>query len=431
MNENILGTGLFEGIPDGTESLELFEDEHRRFHPRLGPVRALSQGEFGQRRASRVRMHPRLGPIRLLAESGTDSIGEREEGEILGTDQRVLLRQTTAAPIRWVCHLELKFPGFEAKGTGALITPRHILTCAHNLYDDVSKQEVRQVIAAPGRINSSAAGAPFGTATSARVHYPSAWRTSRNQEFDFGLITLQQSIGDTTHASLGGGKLGYWENPGQGTRISAVAPAALQGQAVETAGYPGDKCGSQPSVGSASPTQMNACPWSQVASTPWFARGRITNPSPAGAARLMLYDLDTYAGQSGSPVWLRSRNLVAIHTGPGWTVSGEPRGRSNRGVRITDELLREVRRWMGGGTVTPSGPRPILRRGSKGAAVVDLQRRLNAWIAGATSLGLRPLVTDGDFGPRTLAAVIAFQRAKRLSPDGIVGPLTWSALQSI
>lgn len=35
---------------------------------------------------------------------------------------------------------------------------------------------------------------------------------------------------------------------------------------------------------------------------------------------------------------------------------------------------------------------------------------------------------DGSFGPRTLGAVKAFQKAKGLAQDGIVGPQTWGAL---
>jgi hypothetical protein len=54
------------------------------------------------------------------------------------------------------------------------------------------------------------------------------------------------------------------------------------------------------------------------------------------------------------------------------------------------------------------------------AAVV--QTRLNA-------LGASPsLVVDGLFGPKSTAAVVAFQRSHGLVPDGIVGPATLAAL---
>ncbi len=35
------------------------------------------------------------------------------------------------------------------------------------------------------------------------------------------------------------------------------------------------------------------------------------------------------------------------------------------------------------------------------------------------------LKVDGDFGPKTREAVIAFQMSKGLISDGIVGPGTW------
>ena len=40
-------------------------------------------------------------------------------------------------------------------------------------------------------------------------------------------------------------------------------------------------------------------------------------------------------------------------------------------------------------------------------------------------VGVNP---DGFYGPKTMAAVIAFQRAHGLNADGIVGSLTWRAL---
>ena len=44
------------------------------------------------------------------------------------------------------------------------------------------------------------------------------------------------------------------------------------------------------------------------------------------------------------------------------------------------------------------------------------------------SLGLRRLVLDGNFGPKTKAALIAFQKSKHLVPDGFFGPLSLATL---
>jgi len=64
----------------------------------------------------------------------------------------------------------------------------------------------------------------------------------------------------------------------------------------------------------------------------------------------------------------------------------------------------------------------VLRRGSEGPAVERLQRRL-------AEHGFRPGRIDGRFGPATEAAVLAFQLSRGLLADGIVGPLTWRALE--
>lgn len=66
---------------------------------------------------------------------------------------------------------------------------------------------------------------------------------------------------------------------------------------------------------------------------------------------------------------------------------------------------------------------PLLKRGSTGPDVLTLQTTLK-------QLGFDPNGVDGTFGPGCEAAVIAFQKAKGLTPDGIVGPNTMAALQS-
>ncbi len=63
-----------------------------------------------------------------------------------------------------------------------------------------------------------------------------------------------------------------------------------------------------------------------------------------------------------------------------------------------------------------------LTLGSRGPYV----RLLQSLIA---RLGYNPGPVDGVFGPQTRQAVIQFQRDFGLTPDGIVGPATWNALE--
>jgi uncharacterized protein (TIGR02594 family) len=58
--------------------------------------------------------------------------------------------------------------------------------------------------------------------------------------------------------------------------------------------------------------------------------------------------------------------------------------------------------------------------------VAEIQRAL---IARGYDLG--PAGADGDAGPKTIAAVTAFQKAAGLVADGIAGPLTKKALQKV
>ncbi|MGH3731605.1 MAG: peptidoglycan-binding protein [Micromonosporaceae bacterium] len=63
---------------------------------------------------------------------------------------------------------------------------------------------------------------------------------------------------------------------------------------------------------------------------------------------------------------------------------------------------------------------PTVEQGASGPNVTSLQHLLNHHGP--------DIPADGEFGPVTRDAVIAFQRAKDLTVDGIVGPQTWSAL---
>ena len=63
----------------------------------------------------------------------------------------------------------------------------------------------------------------------------------------------------------------------------------------------------------------------------------------------------------------------------------------------------------------------LIKKGDKGTQVEELQIMLN--LVNRTEISI-----DGDFGNRTLAAVVAFQKKYKLKTDGIVGNMTYAKL---
>ena len=84
------------------------------------------------------------------------------------------------------------------------------------------------------------------------------------------------------------------------------------------------------------------------------------------------------------------------------------------------------------GTVGPAtwaalpdgGPMPTLQEGSTGPVVSSLQTLLTNGAPGQWIT--TPQGIDGNFGPHTKAAVIAFQAWGGVAQDGIVGDQTWA-----
>jgi hypothetical protein len=66
-------------------------------------------------------------------------------------------------------------------------------------------------------------------------------------------------------------------------------------------------------------------------------------------------------------------------------------------------------------------PTATLKLGDTGPAVKELQRAL-------ASLGYASGKADGDFGSSTQRALMTFQTAQKLTPDGVLGPATRAAL---
>lgn len=100
---------------------------------------------------------------------------------------------------------------------------------------------------------------------------------------------------------------------------------------------------------------------------------------------------------------------------------------SRAGIGVDGVVGPKTWSALTGASSAPAKPasgssQPKLRPGSRGAAVTDLQKQLNA--AGAS------ISVDGVFGNGTAGAVRALQSAAGIGVDAVVGPKTWDAANS-
>ncbi len=88
--------------------------------------------------------------------------------------------------------------------------------------------------------------------------------------------------------------------------------------------------------------------------------------------------------------------------------------------------LKGVEYHQEGGDQMPETIRPTLRKGDRGEYVTLLQTMLinRGYSCGSSGV-------DGIFGNATLTAVKSFQAQNDLFADGVVGPLTWDALDKV
>jgi hypothetical protein len=133
--------------------------------------------------------------------------------------------------------------------------------------------------------------------------------------------------------------------------------------------------------------------------------GLVESVAADGTVLTIEGNTDERGGRTGGQVMRRRRRTGIVGYGvPTYGVAGTPPG---------------PLRTHGPAPAVPFGGQ-LLRRGSRGKDVRILQARLGR---------LGPAVdVDGDFGPATERAVRAFQAARRLEVDGVVGPATWQKL---
>lgn len=158
----------------------------------------------------------------------------------------------------------------------------------------------------------------------------------------------------------------------------------------------------------------------------------ILDPTPLGAGAMRRLGVVTEGPLPG-------RYVRVIEPG------GGPIGFARRvtgpdGLMLRDSvILRHAGEAADESVPPPSGPHPMVRRGSTGPAVAEAQAKLNRVHAKRVTamqspIDRCPLTVDGIFGQNTGAATLSFQRiafpGQPSEWDGVIGPRTWVLLDA-
>jgi V8-like Glu-specific endopeptidase len=243
---------------------------------------------------------------------------------VIGEDERVRIVDTDLPPWRMICALRMRGPsGAGAIGTGWFIGPKTVLTAGHCVFSNhffggwASSIEVIPGLVGPG---TDPKLRPYGSVTSERLASVDRWIENEDADFDMGCIHLDEAKGD---------EVGWFA-------LGALSPEELTGYRVNVSGYPADRGGG-------------------------FEQYHAANRVLSVTDRRVFYEVDTYGGQSGAPVWVHETEdspplAVAIHAyGIGGTPANMPNVVANSAPRILPEVLDKLTEWVEQDGGWPSG----------------------------------------------------------------------------
>lgn len=202
-------------------------------------------------------------------------------------DRRHMITSTEEWPHRAHGCLIIRFAQQIYGGSGVLVGPRHLLTCAHNVYWPEKKIWAERIQFYPALKNGDA---PYDGFNVVGAYILKAWLASEDADAqDLALLVFQQPVGLT---------LGFHG-------VACYPERILRSGKVHVTGYPGDKGGQQM----------------------WTMSGLLDTISDEG----FTYDIDTAAGQSGGAISLLDLDenpyVVGVHTRGGST--------RNSGLRLS------------------------------------------------------------------------------------------------
>jgi V8-like Glu-specific endopeptidase len=236
---------------------------------------------------------------------------------VIDVDGRLRITPTTVSPFQAVCKIKVWWGLDEYMGSGAVVYINHVLTAAHVVYNSDLGGWADRVEVIPAQDNGLG---PYGVvlATYGRVY--TAWVESEDWNHDFALLTLDTDIGYTTGAF--------------GIQTADPSDPIYTGE-LHTAGYPADRDGG-----------INM----------YYSN---ENGDEADNFKHYYY-LDTYGGQSGSPVWYYDGYGTYIITVHAYGTSAIPPVR-NSGTRLNQAKIDNILTWINADLATPIPLQPNMR----------------------------------------------------------------------
>ena len=223
---------------------------------------------------------------------------------IIGNDDRVRVsaEHTARNPFRQICSLRIQSQsGRNYVGTAWFISPRVLATAGHCVYLQDDSGWAQSITVIPARSGNAE---PFGSFVATKFISVDGWVEQRKRDFDYGAIVLDDDTAGT--------QVGNFE-------VRALRPSELKGTDAQISGYPADR---------------------DSAAFQYFHVRPLTDIT----AQRVVYDIDTFGGQSGSPIWqdTEEHGVIAfgIHTTGGLS--------SNSGTRINEDVLDNLIEWTEG-----------------------------------------------------------------------------------
>lgn len=221
---------------------------------------------------------------------------------VLGVDDRVALGDDLVRtnPWRQICALRITSPsGVAYVGTAWFIAPSVLATAGHCVFLREDGGFAASIEVIPGL---AGAMEPYGRVSATRYACVDGWRDTGGRDFDYGVI--------------------YLDGSDLGTRVGNFAvetapDADLVGAVCRISGYPYDR---------------------DDATRQYYHERPLLSVTPTR----LNYDIDTFGGQSGSPIWLQvaGRGAVAVGIHTTGTATG------NSGTRISDAVLDNLFTWI-------------------------------------------------------------------------------------